>query len=180
MERSERSFARLFLMPARWRRRPTNYSSNRSAACARRPSPWPIPAQWLAQGGSALFVLACGFLRLIQRAQHQPSPAARASSVRAGGLGAVRRRNFSRREMRWRLGLILLFSGGLVNAVAAQTSGTQMVIIVVPGLRADDLARPELPTLRRIVARSAFGWMNTRTARIAGQSDPHDPEEAAY
>src|SRR5579863_10198445 len=55
-----------------------------------------------------------------------------------------------------------------------------MVLIVVPGLRADDLARPELPALRRIVARSAFGWMNTRTARIAGQHEPRDPEEAAY
>jgi len=53
-----------------------------------------------------------------------------------------------------------------------------MIVIVVPGLRADDLTRPELSTLRRIVSQGAIGWMNTRTARVPGQQ--RDPIEATY
>jgi len=53
-----------------------------------------------------------------------------------------------------------------------------MIVLVVPGLRADDLTRPELPMLRRLVERGAVGWMNTRTARVPGQKG--DPQEAAY
>jgi hypothetical protein len=52
------------------------------------------------------------------------------------------------------------------------------MVILVPGLRADDLSRPEITTLREIVARSAVGWMNVRTARVPGLS--REPAEAAY
>lgn len=64
------------------------------------------------------------------------------------------------------------------TAARAQAAGRRMVVLVVPGLRADDLTRPELPTLQRLVERGAIGWMNTRTARVPGQKG--DPQEAAY
>ena len=48
-------------------------------------------------------------------------------------------------------------------------------ILVVPGLRAEDLTRPELPAIRDLVKRSAVGWMNTRTA-----SRTSDSEESGY
>lgn len=66
-------------------------------------------------------------------------------------------------------------------AAAQPTKDRQMVILVVPGLRADDLARPQRPALenlRYLVSQSAVGWMNTRTARVPGQK--RDPQEAAY
>jgi len=51
-----------------------------------------------------------------------------------------------------------------------------MVVILVPGLRAEDLLSRD-SYLREIVSRSAIGWMNTRTARVPGQT--RDSVEAA-
>jgi hypothetical protein len=53
-----------------------------------------------------------------------------------------------------------------------------MVVLCAPGLRAEYLARPELPTLRALAQGGAVGWMNCRTARVPGQR--REPEEAAY
>ncbi|HXG24159.1 MAG TPA: hypothetical protein VNJ09_06345, partial [Chthonomonadales bacterium] len=66
----------------------------------------------------------------------------------------------------------------VVQPVLAQPSEKRMIVIVVPGLRAADLTRPELSTLRLLAARGAIGWMNTRTARVPGQK--RDPIEATY
>ena len=59
-----------------------------------------------------------------------------------------------------------------------QAQKRNVVVLVIPGLKASDLRRPELSSLRTFAANSAIGWMNTRTARVAGQAK--DPEEAAY
>ncbi len=40
--------------------------------------------------------------------------------------------------------------------------------------------RPELPSLRALVPKSAVGWMNMRTARIPGERSGADSEEAQY
>jgi hypothetical protein len=73
--------------------------------------------------------------------------------------------------------VVLALVVGLCTAYA-QSHDKRLIIIVVPGLRADDLTRPELPTLRKLVANGAIGWMNTRTARVPGQK--RDPIAAAY
>lgn len=74
--------------------------------------------------------------------------------------------------------LFVCLCTSVIQPILAQTSEKQMIVIVVPGLRADDLKRPELTTLRRLATRGAIGWMNTRTARVPGQK--RDPIEAAY
>jgi len=42
----------------------------------------------------------------------------------------------------------------------------RVVALIVPGLRADDLTRPEVPTLRRLMMQGASGWMVCRAARV--------------
>lgn len=54
----------------------------------------------------------------------------------------------------------------------------RIVLLVVPGLRADDLKDPDLFYIRFAISQGAVGWMNTRTARIPGQSK--DSDAAAY
>lgn len=70
--------------------------------------------------------------------------------------------------------VLLLFS----SSAKAHRGQRRCVVIVVPGLRADDLSRAEMPLLRKIVSRGAVGWMNTRTARVARVT--RDPIDAAY
>jgi hypothetical protein len=60
--------------------------------------------------------------------------------------------------------------GGSVPALAADPPTARVVVLLVPGLRADDLPRPELPLLRQIIAEGASGWMVCRAARV---TDPH-------
>src|SRR5438094_9868 len=67
----------------------------------------------------------------------------------------------------------------IASQVAAQTTPrSPVIIILVPGLRADDLTRPESRGLRQLASQGAVGWMNCRTARVPGQSE--ESEEAAY
>lgn len=58
--------------------------------------------------------------------------------------------------------LLLLLAGGSRPVSAAP----RVVALLVPGLRADDLTRPEVPTLRRLMMRGASGWMLCRAARV--------------
>lgn len=65
-----------------------------------------------------------------------------------------------------------------MQSASAQSKPRSVIVLVVPGLTAEDLTRPELPGLRALAANSAVGWMNTRTARVPGQT--RDTKEAAY
>lgn len=92
---------------------------------------------------------------------------ARKVLLRCGGIVPA-----SFRAVNKRLGLLLLclFPCGAV----AQTA--RVVVVSVPGLRADDLIRPELPTLNRLIAEGASGWMVCRAARgeeAAAKRNPH-------
>lgn len=52
------------------------------------------------------------------------------------------------------------------TALSAAPAPGRIVLLVVPGLRAEDLNRPELPTLRRLLSEGASGWMVCRAARV--------------
>ncbi|HZO90424.1 MAG TPA: hypothetical protein VFB38_19010 [Chthonomonadaceae bacterium] len=62
------------------------------------------------------------------------------------------------------LALWLLGLGGW--AAAGERPARRVVVVLLPGLRADDLTRPEVPTLRRLIAEGASGWMVSRAARV--------------
>jgi hypothetical protein len=66
------------------------------------------------------------------------------------------------------------------GAGEAQTPERRVTVLAAPGLRAEDLTRPEMLSLRLLVARSTVGWMNTRTARVPGQRGHREPEAAAW
>src|SRR5437879_2881637 len=66
------------------------------------------------------------------------------------------------------------------SALAQPPSGTvppHCILVLVPGLRADDLARPELPGLRTLLQEGAGGWMVCRSALSAPKSVRPDPEK---
>src|SRR5438105_4336 len=73
----------------------------------------------------------------------------------------------------------LLLAAGLLNTPAAQAGQTappRVVVAVVPGLRAEDLTRPEAPALGQLVRAGASGWMVCRAARTGANG--RDSEEA--
>lgn len=63
------------------------------------------------------------------------------------------------------------------SAQPAETA-TRVLAFVVPGLRADDLPRAELPALRRLLREGAGGWMVCRAARTARPRPDGDSKEA--
>ncbi|MEP6754939.1 MAG: hypothetical protein ABJA67_05520 [Chthonomonadales bacterium] len=76
--------------------------------------------------------------------------------------------------------LVLLVIGILPCAgQAGRTGGNKvLIILIVPGLTEADIRSDRLPELKKLAAESAVGWMNTRTARVPGQT--REPEESAY
>ncbi len=67
--------------------------------------------------------------------------------------------------MRWAVATAALaIAAGLARASAeAPKAGPGVVILMAPGLRADDLTSPEMTALREVRLRGAVGWMNGRT-----------------
>ncbi|HSV74376.1 MAG TPA: hypothetical protein VLH79_11510 [Chthonomonadales bacterium] len=63
-------------------------------------------------------------------------------------------------------------------APSASDEPRRLLVVSVPGLRADDIQHPRSQALRSLASRAAVGWMNTRTARVPGQR--RDPPEAVY
>jgi len=63
----------------------------------------------------------------------------------------------------------LLLSGSLLSpAQADDAPGMRLVVLVAPGLRADDLSRPEVPVLEQMLQEGESGWMDCRAARAPG------------
>ncbi len=53
---------------------------------------------------------------------------------------------------------------------ARAESRPPFILILVPGLKAEDLTRPELQPLQALVRQGAYGWINARTARVSNRS----------
>lgn len=74
--------------------------------------------------------------------------------------------------------LAVLVLGGSDGASAQTFYTSPVIIILVPGLRADDLTSSAAGGLANLARQGAIGWMNCRTARVPGQRE--EPQEAAY
>lgn len=71
-----------------------------------------------------------------------------------------------------------LLCGVGIAPARCQETPARLIILLVPDLRPEDLARPELQALPALVRRGATGWMNIRTARDPGA--PTELHDAIY
>lgn len=62
--------------------------------------------------------------------------------------------------------LLLAWSSGAPLAMPEAPAPPRVVVVLLPGLRADDLTFPEAPALQRILREGASGWMVCRAARV--------------
>src|SRR5215467_14294718 len=67
--------------------------------------------------------------------------------------------------------LVLFFCCVFSTGSCGQSSRPRVSILCVPELSSEDIRSPELQALQRIVSESTVGWMNARTARVAGRTD---------